>query len=195
MYNEYLFYILAVMIGIISGEDQLVPVIDVSIDNSIESSGSGDTDALMNNTITSMLTSGADIADFTELSSESVGQLYAYRYSNTSVVLGTRSASGLIGDSNEVVQMAIGLSAVADGMYVCVAENFPHRTLSGISDITVNITTTTRKSYTHVHLFVIPSSQWTSSHTIHCIFSAFVLACSCIVSGPQSAFLVVYVCV
>ena len=82
---------------------------------------------------------GADIADFTELSSESVGQLYAYRYSNTSVVLGTRSASGLIGDSNEVVQMAIGLSAVADGMYVCVAENFPHRNNSGTSSITVNI--------------------------------------------------------
>ena len=95
---------------------------------------------LMESPLTSMLTStGADIADFTELSSESVGQLYAYRYSNTSVVLGTRSASGLIGDSNEVVQMAIGLSAVADGMYVCVAENFPHRNKSGISSITVNI--------------------------------------------------------
>ena len=94
----------------------------------------------MESPLTSMLTStGADIADFTELSSESVGLLYDYRYSNTSVVLGTRSASGLIGDSNEVVQMAIGLSAVADGMYVCVAENFPHRNNSGISSITVNI--------------------------------------------------------
>ena len=51
---------------------------------------------LMERPLTSMLTStGADIADFTELSSESVGQLYACRYSNTSVVLGTRSASGL----------------------------------------------------------------------------------------------------
>ena len=124
------------------GEDELAPVvIHILQDNDI-SSGSGETDMLMESPLTSMLTStGADIADFTELSSESVDQLYAYRYSNTSVVLGTRSASGLIGDSNEVVQMAIGLSAVADGMYicVCVAENFPHRNNGGISNITVNI--------------------------------------------------------
>ena len=122
------------------GEDELVPVvIHILQDNDI-SSGSGETDMLMESPLISMLTStGANIADFTELSSESVGQLHAYRYSNTSVVLGTRSASGLIGDSNEVVQMAIGLSAVADGMYVCVAENFPHRNNSGISNITVNI--------------------------------------------------------
>ena len=65
-------------------------VIHILQDDDI-SSGSGETDILMES-----LTS--DIADFTELSSESVGQLYAYHYSNALVVLGTRSASGLIGE-------------------------------------------------------------------------------------------------
>ena len=58
--------------------------------------------------------------------------------------------------------MAIGLSAVADGMYVCVAENYPHRNKSGISSITVNIQAITCQwqikhktcIYVHLHNFI-----------------------------------------
>ena len=71
--------------------------------------------------VISMPTSGADITDFME---ESVGQLYAYYYTETSVVLGTRSATS----SDGTIQMAVGLSAVANGAYVCIVENFINAT-------------------------------------------------------------------
>ena len=74
--------------------------------------------------ITSMPTSGADITDFENVVEETVGQLYAYYYSETSVVLGTRSATSL----DETIRMAVGLSAVANGVYVCIVENFVHKT-------------------------------------------------------------------
>ena len=125
-----------------------VEVIEPSLKDYSDGSGSGESDMLMNNPTTTMSTSGADIADFKQLTTESVGQLYAYRYSNTSVVLATRSASGSIGSPSEDIQMAIGLSPVADGVYICVAENYPNRSLSGISNITVNISTMTRELYT-----------------------------------------------
>ena len=79
--------------------------------------------------------SGANIRDFFN-TSDSLGRLYAYRYSNTSVVLGTRSANI---DTSEELYMAIGLSEDGNGEYVCEAENFPERERSGISRYTVNI--------------------------------------------------------
>ena len=124
-----------------------VEVIEPSLKDYSDGSGSGESDMLMNNPTTTMSTSGADIADFKQLTTESVGQLYAYRYSNTSFVLATRSASGSIGNPSEDIQMTIGLSPVADGVYICVAENYPNRSLSGISNITVNINTMTRELY------------------------------------------------
>ena len=74
--------------------------------------------------VISMPTSGADITDFESIVEESVGQLYAYYYTETSVVLGTRSATS----SDGTIQMAVGLSAVADGSYVCIVENFINTT-------------------------------------------------------------------
>ena len=74
--------------------------------------------------VTSMPTSGAYITDFENVAEESVGQLYAYYYTETSVVLGTRSATSL----NGTIQMAIGLSAFANGVYVCMVENFINTT-------------------------------------------------------------------
>ena len=49
------------------------------------------------------------------LQNERAGQLYVYRYSNTSVVLATRNASLLGAD--------IGIGSAADGRYRCRAEN------------------------------------------------------------------------
>ena len=72
-------------------------------------------------TVISMPTSGADITDFENITEE-IGQLYAYYYSETSVVLGTRSAT------NGTIQMAVGLSAVANGVYVCIVDNFINAT-------------------------------------------------------------------
>ena len=71
----------------------------------------------------SIPTSGADIIDFQNITEESIGQLYAYYYSDTSVVLGTRSAT-----SEESIQMAVGLYAVANGLYVCIVNNFINAT-------------------------------------------------------------------
>jgi len=50
---------------------------------------------------------------------ETLGQLYAYRYSDTYVVLGTRSAISEDG----AIQTAVRMSEVANGTYHCRAEN------------------------------------------------------------------------
>ena len=96
-------------------------------------SGSGSS-MMPDDTVISMPASGADITDFESIKEESVGQLYAYYYSETSVVLGTRSATS----SDGTIQMAVGLSAVANGVYVCIVENF----INATSRIDVDIQTT-----------------------------------------------------
>ena len=107
-----------------------------------EGSGSGLGELVMYNPATSMPTSGADITDFSNLISDSVGQLYAYYYSNTSVVLATRSAI----NTSRGVQIAIGVAADTDDVYVCEAENFPERNSnSGISIINVTVKAISRK--------------------------------------------------
>ena len=105
-----------------------------------ESSGSGLAGMEVHNPATSMSTSGADITDFSNLTLDTVGQLYAYYYSNTSVVLATRSAI-----ISENVEIAVGVSGNLDDVYVCEAENFPERNNSGISRINVTIKAITRE--------------------------------------------------
>lgn len=100
-----------------------------------QGSGSG-SNLVLGNQVPS---SGADITDF-ETIQESVGQLYAYYYSNTSVVLGTRSAVNAT-DPDKYIQMAVGLFEVADGEYMCEVKNFAN----GTRNITVNIRATTRQ--------------------------------------------------
>ena len=80
------------------------------------SSGSGNME--FNPLLPTETTLGARITDFNDTSATPPGQLYAYRFSNTSAVLGTRSAVGV------GIQMAIGLLSAADGVYRCVVENF-----------------------------------------------------------------------
>ena len=114
---------------------EVVPVENVEVDLVFfESSGSGLTETQHYNPATSLGTSGADVTDFQNFTSQSVGQLYAYYYSNTSVVLGTWSAR-----YSQRFDLAIGLSATTDEQYVCEAENFPQRNESGISRINVNV--------------------------------------------------------
>ena len=121
-----------------TGKVELVPVEVIPVDvvdvGFGESSGSGQSETQAPNPAITMSTSGAYTTDFQNLTADSVGQLYAYYYTNTSVVLGTRSAvySGS-------VEMAVGLSATFDEVYVCEAENFPERNKSGISKINVTI--------------------------------------------------------
>ena len=96
----------------------------------------------------SVLSLGADITDFMNIPTETIGQLYAYYYSNTSVVLATRSADGIVGNSDDSltrIQTVVGISQAADGVYVCEVENFPHRAKSGISRTVLNIQTKSRK--------------------------------------------------
>lgn len=50
------------------------------------------------------------------LENEKAGQLYAYRYSNTTVILGTRDAS--------ILGANAGIGSIAEGRYRCRAENF-----------------------------------------------------------------------
>ena len=88
-----------------------------------DGSGSG-ISVIPDDTVISMPTSGADITDFENITEESIGQLYAYHYNETSVVLGTRSATS----SDGTVQMAVGLSAEANGVYVCIVDNFINAT-------------------------------------------------------------------
>jgi hypothetical protein len=105
-------------------------------DAAVGSGSSGMTDLFTRSTpALYMDRSGADIRDF-NLTEDSVGRLYAYRYTNTSVVLGTRSAEI---DTGRGLYMAVGLSDSANGEYVCFAENFPERELRGISTYTVTI--------------------------------------------------------
>ena len=52
---------------------------------------------------------------FSQLPTERVGQLYAYRDSPNAVYLGTRNAS--------VFGAAIGIRSIASGKYVCIAQN------------------------------------------------------------------------
>lgn len=112
--------------------------VDVPVMNFTEGSGSGLADTEVYNPAISMSTSGANITDFSNLTSETVGQLYAYYYSNMSVVLATRSAI-----VSENVEIAVGLSAMTNDVYVCEAENFPERNDSGISRMNVTIRATT----------------------------------------------------
>lgn len=49
------------------------------------------------------------------LQNEIAGQLYAYRYSNSTVVLGTRNAT--------ILGANIGIGLIADGKYRCRAVN------------------------------------------------------------------------
>ena len=107
-----------------------------------ESSGSGQSETQAPNPATTMSTSGAYTTDFQTLTEDSVGQLYAYYYTDTSVVLGTRSA---VYSAN--VEMAVGLSVMFDEVYICEAENFPERNDSGINIINVTIKAITRKMF------------------------------------------------
>jgi hypothetical protein len=101
-------------------------------------------------TIISMPTSGADITAFKNITEESIGQLYAYYYSETSVVLGTRSATS----SDGTIQMAVGVSAVANDMYVCIVENFINAT-SRI-DVDIRTLTTPLSAPTYLRFSTIP---------------------------------------
>ena len=108
-------------------------------DTAADGSGSGMTDSLSSTgSAASMNRSGAHIRDFGNLTDDYVGRLYAYRYSNTSVVLGTRSAEI---DSTQGHYMSVGLSEAADEEYVCEVVNFPERELRGISTYSVTIQT------------------------------------------------------
>ena len=120
-----------------TGEVQrvVVPIIDVSREELGSGSGEGSTsDGIM----TTTTSSGAQLTDF-EAFSEIRGQLYAYYLSNTSIVLGTRSAARFSTDPDKNVQTAIGL--LVGGRYVCKVENFAN----GTSKTTVDIQPTQRK--------------------------------------------------
>ena len=108
-------------------EEVPVPIIDVE-STDVESSGSamGPLTATLNRDLI------ANVADFMTVR-ESVGQLYAYRHSNTSVILGTRLAM----TEDPVLVTAVGISATADGEYRCVVENFAN----GTSESLIRITT------------------------------------------------------
>lgn len=70
---------------------------------------------------------------------EKAGQLYAYRFSNTTVVLGTRNAA--------ILGANIGISSHGGGQYKCVAVNLYSMTAS---ELTINV----------------PTSKCIESHTI-----------------------------
>ena len=98
-----------------------MPIIDV------ESSGSALGPLLLNDDLI------ASAADFMTVE-ESLGQLYAYRHSNTSVTLGTRRAV----TENPLLVTAVGIyAAAANGKYRCVVENFAN----GTSESLIRITT------------------------------------------------------
>ena len=140
------------------GEAELVPVEVIPVDvvdvGFGEPSGQSETQAP--NPATTMSTSGAYTIDFQNLTEDSVGQVYAYYYTNTSVVLGTRSA---VYSAN--VEMAVGLSAIFDEVYVCEAENFPERNDSGISTINVTVKAITREN------IVLANSRISTKHTLY----------------------------
>ena len=87
-----------------------MPVIDIL---------SEDTNSLIDTGITLIANSSA----FRNITpSEQTGQLYAYYFSNSTVVLGTRSAMYTAG--NDTLPIVVGISSVADGMYRCEVKNF-----------------------------------------------------------------------
>ena len=94
-----------------------------------EGSGSGD---LTDSFITPFISSRALISDFRDIS-ETPGQLYAYRVSNTTVILATRSASSLSGD----IEFSVGLSSAAEGRYLCQAVTFANGTSESVVTIQV----------------------------------------------------------
>lgn len=116
----------------LAGGVELVPVtvVDISSFESDPSSGSGD--IFEPYFITPFMSSRALITDFNEVS-ETPGQLYAYRVSNTSVVLATRSAASIEGD----IEFAIGLSSTAEGRYLCQVVNFANGTTESAMTIEV----------------------------------------------------------
>ena len=74
---------------------------------------------------------------FENVTSDTPGQFYAYYY-NTSVVLGTR----LLVTPNGSLEIAVGISKVADGTYRCIARNFANGTSESVINITArNIVT------------------------------------------------------
>ena len=125
--------VLRCFFNIPSGDEELTALEVINIPLNV-GSGSG-VSMVPDDTIISMPTSGADITAFKNITEESIGQLYTYYYSKTSVVLGTRSATS----SDGTIQMAVGVSAVANDMYVCIVENFVNAT----SRIDVDIRTLT----------------------------------------------------
>lgn len=94
-------------------------------------------------------TSGADIIDFKTIN-ESVGQLFGYFYSENSVALGTLSASSAMNTDMYRIQMAIGLSNIADGEYVCEAKTF----YNGTRRIIVKIRAVRRECLSIINHFV-----------------------------------------
>ena len=91
-----------------------MPVIDImSLDMGSESGGSAEEDL-----VDTVVASSALTTDFGGIQ-ETLGQLYAYRYNDTYVVLGTRSAI----TEDGAIQTAVGISEVANGAYHCSAEN------------------------------------------------------------------------
>ena len=75
---------------------------------------------------------------FENVTSDTPGQFYAYYYSNTSVVLGTR----LLVTPNGSLETSVGISIVADGTYRCIARNFANGTSESVINITArNIVT------------------------------------------------------
>ena len=107
------YYILVMYLFNIS-EYEIVPEIDASVETSpysfsLENLTEDQRDAIRN---------------------ETAGQLYAYRYSNTTVVLATRNAT--------IFGANIGISSHGGGNYKCIAENLdPTR---NESELTINVT-------------------------------------------------------
>ena len=87
-----------------------MPVIDIS---------SEDTNSL-NDFGTTLIANSSAFRNIT--SSEQPGQLYAYHFSNSTVVLGTRSA--VYTAINDTFPIVVGISSVAEGMYQCEVTNF-----------------------------------------------------------------------
>ena len=99
-----------------------------------------------NTSVSDLPRSGADITQFRNVTPNLIGGLFAYRYSNSSVVLGTLSA---IVNASLRQFIAIGVSSDLNEEFVCEVVNFPERNISGISRYNVRITSTTREGLNH----------------------------------------------
>ena len=98
------------------GQEMQIPVPIIDLVHMESASGvSAEGTVLDTAELSSALTTDFDVLN----GEESPGQLYAYRYSDTYVVLGTRSAI----TEDGAIQTAVGISEVADGTYHCRAEN------------------------------------------------------------------------